>query len=424
MATSSSVPWAEPLAELVLEDFTPHYGQLADRFSDHDRWQKLRGIGSELWLDSGEIESVGRLWARQFSAVTTNNTLLNKEVRKGQYDALIQRVAALVRSRAGRKVQEGELILEVAFALNARHALRLVEAFDAYVSVEEHTDLAHDVDAAVQFAGRFHAICPQRFYVKIPFTPAGLLAARRCGEQGIPINMTLGFSARQNYLAARFARPRFVNVFLGRLNQFVADNELGDGCHIGEKAALASCRAVSELRSRLGLPTRQIAASMRSGQQVVDLAGIDVLTMPTAAAEEFLALPDPHIVDCRGEDYDIQLNDTVIVEQAGLDNLWDVPDVLAEACDELDRQELSDFGPADLIEVMHDHTLGDLLVNWPSTHVQLARREGKIPIIDSWLEGLAAGQFAIDAVMNLAGLTSFAVDQQEMDDRIRKVLGI
>ena len=172
MAARPADPLAAPLAELVLEDFTPHFDQLADRFPDNPRWRKLRDVGTELWLDSGDIEAVGRLWARQFSAVTTNNTLLNREVQKGQYDSLIKRAAALLRTRAGRKLSDRELALEIAFVLNARHALRLVEAFDAHVSVEEHTDLAHDVDGAVRYARRFHAICPQRFYVTIPFTPA------------------------------------------------------------------------------------------------------------------------------------------------------------------------------------------------------------------------------------------------------------
>ena len=52
---------------------------------------------------------------------------------------------------------------------------------------------------------------------------------RELSAEGLPINHTLGFSARQNYVIARIGRPRYVNVFLGRLGSFVATNELGDG---------------------------------------------------------------------------------------------------------------------------------------------------------------------------------------------------
>jgi hypothetical protein len=180
-------------------------------------------------------------------------------------------------------------VREIAFVLNAVHGLKLVRTFDADVSVELHTDLADDVDASYRCGKRFHAICPERFIVKVPLTPAGVLAARRLVQDGIRINFTLGFAARQNYLIALVARPTWVNVFMGRINAFVADNKLGDGRNAGEKATLASQRVLRRLRKSPGIDVRQIGASMRSGQQCFDLLGLDVFTMPTAAAQEFLA---------------------------------------------------------------------------------------------------------------------------------------
>ena len=58
---------------------------------------------------------------------------------------------------------------------------------------------------------------------------------RRLRERGIDVNLTLGFSARQNLFATEIARPNYVNVFLGRLNAVVADNELGSGENVGER---------------------------------------------------------------------------------------------------------------------------------------------------------------------------------------------
>ena len=121
---------------------------------------------------------------------------------------------------------------------------------------------------------------------------------------------------------------------------------MGDGRFVGEKATLASQRAVRDAAKQFNLPTRQIAASIRSGPQLLDLAGVDVMTIPLAAAQEFVnmsvghpaALPEAaKITDRTAEDYPVQLNDTLDVENAGFDTLWDVPDLLVEACDELDR---------------------------------------------------------------------------------------
>ncbi|RMH01666.1 MAG: transaldolase, partial [Planctomycetota bacterium] len=241
-------------------------------------WSRLRELGTELWLDTGDMDQAAALWSAEFTALTTNNTLLNAEIQKGIYDTWIP--AAAEAARADRPdLDDRELVLEIAFALNARHGLRLHERFGAFVSVELHTDLAHDVERSLAYGRRYAALC-DHFIVKVPLTPAGLIAARRLEDEGIPVNFTLGFSARQNHLIARFARPSWVNVFMGRLNAYVAGEGLGDGAWVGERATLASQAALAALRRDGLCATRQIGASMRAGEQVATLAGLDVYTMP------------------------------------------------------------------------------------------------------------------------------------------------
>lgn len=424
MATGTSRDdLAERVRDFLLDGFTPHFGQLTDTFGDDPSWRRLKGLGGELWLDTGDIDDAAGLWTRQFSALTTNNTLLNREVQKGTYDDLIPAAAEML---SRYDLPPRLLVLEIAFILNARHALNLVERFDAFVSVEEHTDFAGDLDGAVEVARRYHAICPERFYVKVPFTPAGLLATRRLSREGIPVNHTLGFAARQNYLIARLARPQFVNVFLGRLNSFVADNDLGPGALVGERAMLASQAAVSELRRTAGLGTRQIGASFRSGEQVRDLAGIDVMTMPPKVAREFLALgiaPDA-LVSRVDEDYRPPLHEEVDEREVGLHTLWEVPGELVACVDALEAEDLDRFGADDLINFFAAHGCGDVLVRWTDQQVRVSRDEGKIPRLHHWRETLASGIVGLDALMNLAGLNSFAADQAAMDDRVRQMLHV
>ena len=131
-----------------------------------------------------------------------------------------------------------------------------------HVSVELHPDVGFDVHGTLVFARRYYAINPSHFFVKVPLTPDGFVAVRTLSCEGIPVNFTLGFSAEQNYLAALYSGPRYVNVFLGRLNQLVEENGLGEPENVGEKAALASYEAVRGLRkSQTGVFTYQIAAS-------------------------------------------------------------------------------------------------------------------------------------------------------------------
>ncbi len=413
---------ASEIYRFVRRDFHAQFGLMAEKYPSNSVWRRMTQLGSELWFDTGDLSGAEKLWTREFSALTTNNTLLNKEVQTGYYDDFILQAGQIL--SAFPELDETLRRLEMAFILNARHGLRLVEHFDAFVSVEEHTELALDVGLAVEYALRYHEICPERFIIKIPFTPAGLLATRKLSDQNIPVNHTLGFSARQNYVIARVARPAYVNVFLGRLNSFAADNGLGDGAYVGEKATLASQNAIRELRETKLISTRQIGASFRSGFQVRDLAGIDVMTIPLKVAEEFLGLnlPPGQIGDKTPVQYQPVFNKEIDPEKVRLDTLWDIEDNLVDCLDDLEHENLNSFTPADLVDFFADHGCKDLLVKWTPEEIAISVREGKIPRLDNWRDILAAKRTGLDSLLNLAGLNSFRIDQKAMDDRVTKVL--
>ena len=305
----------EEIRDFVERDVSeePHRG------SDAPLWRSLRELGTELWLDTGDMDAAAEEWGPSFTALTTNNTLLNREVQKGIYDELIGEARRIV---AG--LPREERIREIGFILNARHGLKLARRFGADVSVELHTALSHDLEGILFYGERFHEIEPDRFIVKVPLTPTGLIGARRLRERGIRVNLTLGFSARQNLFAAHIARPNFVNVFLGRLNAFVSDNELGSGENVGERAALASQAAVASARDSLPEGIRQIAASMRGGRQVASLAGMDVFTMPTKVAREARDKLEPPLQSMRDAEYPVSLYAGVDPNAVRLEQLWSV----------------------------------------------------------------------------------------------------
>lgn len=413
---------SEQVHDFVRRDFTPHFGRRQAEFASDELWKQFLDLGTELWLDSGNFEEVRSVWTREFSALTTNNTLLNKEVQTGTYDDLISEAADLL--SGFEDLTEREVMLEIAFILNATHGLRLVEQFDAYVSVEEHTDLANDVERAVEYARRYYAICPERFYVKIPFTPAGLLATRQARLEGIPINHTLGFSARQNYVITRLAQPNFVNVFLGRLTSFISENDLGTGDYVGERATLASQDAVRLLREAKGFDTRQIGASFRSWEQYVNLAGIDVITAPPQVARELREKKGelPPLENQLGQNRAPGVNDDVDPEEIGLDTLWFINKEVVRCVDALGEEDLDGFDPETLLDFFEAQGCSDFLVRWSDTEIATNAREGKIPKLRNWADSLANRVIGLDSLMNLAGLNSFIADQNRMDDHVQDVL--
>jgi len=407
--------------ELVRRDFRPRFGRPKGEFRSESRWREFRKLGTDLWLDSGNLSEVRDIWTQEFSALTTNNTLLNKEIQTGYYDDLILEAADLLSSFPD--LSEGDRLLELSFILNATHALRLVETFDAHVSVEEHTELAHDVERSVEYARRYHAICPERFYVKIPFTAAGILATRRARQEGIPINHTLGFSARQNYVVTRLAQPTFVNVFLGRLNSFILENGLGSGDYVGEQATLASQAAVRGLRESEGVPTRQIGASFRTWEQYVRLAGLDVITAPPKVAGQLLARGSrvPEIKSRINQRYRPGIRADINPARIRLGTLWEINDSLVACMDALEAEDLDAFNPEDLVNFFQAQDCHDVLVHWSNSQIATSREEGKIPRLENWADALAEGSVGLDSLMNLAGLNTFTADQNEMDNHICQV---
>ena len=378
-------------------------------------WKALGLAGSELWLDTGDIDAATALWTQEFTALTTNNTLLNTEVQKGIYDDLIQKAVGVL---TGLDIQTQ--IIEIAFILNARHGLRLAQRFGGKVSVELHTILAHDIERSVSYGQRYYEICPEHFIIKVPLTPSGLIAMRRLRKDGVPVNFTLGFSARHNFVATTFGAPSYVNVFLGRLNSYIADQQLGDGKLVGEKAVLASQRVVKNLSQDNQEPTLQIAASLRTANQLPYLAGIDVFTMPVNVAADAKGELSGKWESSIENEYTVHLNDSITGSDLRIDTLWEVSESDRRLTDSLTTEvpQTAD----EIVNRAHDMGAGDLFPKLSDEELAQIADDGKIPKHEIWGDRIKSGELAIDTLLNLAGLASFESDQGELDDRIEKLI--
>jgi transaldolase len=391
---------------------------------DEPAWQAMLTHTLRLWLDTGDLEEAAELWSPQLGGLTTNNTLVNAEVQTGAYDDLIRRTAAELRAAAPALTEE-QLVREVGFVVNSRVALRLVERFDVPVSVELHPALAHDVEASVHFGRRYFAVCPERFLIKLPLSAAGCLATRRLSRLGIPVNFTLGFSARQDYLAARVARPAYVNIFLGRLNAFVIDNKLGSGENVGEKTVLATQRCLLDLRQKGDAATPLlIAASLRSPEQLVALAGVDVMTIPPKVAKAFrdryrqTPIPLSRQID---NDPSVALPPPHDLARTGLETLWTVPDSFRRYADDLAARDPDTLTPSALIDGARAAGVA-LFHEWSREEWAQIKAAGKIPDYSRWADHLAGGSLGLDDLMSAAALGSFETDQEALDNRIRQML--
>ncbi|TKG93385.1 transaldolase [Puteibacter caeruleilacunae] len=376
-------------------------------------WQKLKRVGTELWLDTGDMEEAEKNWTAEMTALTTNNTLINKEIQKGIYDEFIAKAQTIVSD-----LPINDQIIEIAFILNARHGLRLAKRFGGYVSVELHTNTAHNFDAIIDYGLRYHEICPEQFIVKVPYTAAGLLGARKLRELGVKINFTLEFSARQNVMVAAIAQPDYLNVFLGRLGAYMKDNNLGDSKGVGERAVLSTQNWLNKLKGQLGSNTKLIAASLRSESQLEALAGTDVYTMPIKVAHQGKETLSGDFQNQLKTVYDIDLNENA--NGCSVEKLWEVSK--KELMLAMDLNKNLPKNGSELIDRVHQADCRDMFPYLSENDYRFIAEDGKIPPHERWSERIKYGDIAIDTLLNLAGLASFTADQAQLDDRIRNII--
>ena len=376
-------------------------------------WESLFNTGTELWLDTGDVDEAEANWATEMAALTTNNSLLNNEIQKGIYDVFITEAKGVVRD-----LPQEERVKEIAFILNARHALRLALKFGGYVSVELHTDTAHDIKAIQNYGRRFHDICPEQFIIKVPYTAEGLIGARLLKDSGVKINFTLGFSARQNVLVTRVSRPDYVNVFLGRIGAYMINNKLGDGSGAGEKAVISSQNWVTGLSAENPWQTKQIAASLRNYNQLELLAGVDVFTMPPKVAAAGHKELSGKFSSRTHENYDVSIFDSA--KDAHIEKFWEVDSKVLKLSERLARK-IPATG-SELVHIAHEEGCEDMFPSLSKEEKGFIVSDGKIPVHTRWENKISEGKIAPDTLLTLAGLASFTVDQEMLDQRIRSII--
>ncbi|SFE97496.1 transaldolase family protein [Thermophagus xiamenensis] len=396
--------------------------ELLDRFKDEKVinpsqpcLKECKKTGSEIWLDTGDMEAVDQLISPEVSALTTNNTLLNKEVQKGIYDGIIKDIAPRF-----KEIPSEKRIIEIAFLLNALHGLRLVKRYGGKVSVELHTDLSHDVEGIVHYGKRFHDIEPNHFIVKVPLTPSGVLGARKLHELNIPVNFTLLFSARQNMMVALLAKPAYTNVFLGRIGAYLKQNRLGEAEGPGEKTIHNTQQLIKTLREEEGITTKLIAASIRDYSQLPLLCGIDVMTIPPQVVSDALRKIKGPCQPMSDHDFHVVYKPGVATSEIKINKLWEVSDLEKKVFRDLARQLPENAW--ELEDRLREAGIPDIFPHLTPAESLFIDSDGKIPKHERWANAILKGEIAIDTLLNLAGLAAFTNDQKALDDRIANLI--
>jgi transaldolase len=178
--------------------------------------ERLHERGQSIWLDNitREMLDSGQLQTYiddySVTGLTSNPSIFDKAIAAGGYDDAI-------REKGARGTQAEALFFELAI----EDLRRAADAFlpvhertaglDGWVSLEVSPLLAHDPDTTVEVAKElYNEAARPNLLIKIPGTNEGLLAIEQAIAAGIPVNVTLLFSAGQ-YAAAADAYMRGID---------------------------------------------------------------------------------------------------------------------------------------------------------------------------------------------------------------------
>jgi transaldolase len=235
----------------------------------------------------------------------------------------------------------------------------------------------------------------------------------------VRINFTLEFSARQNVIVTRVAMPDYLNVFLGRIGAFIADNGLGDGTGAGEMAVIASQNWVTGLSAKNPWQTKVIAASLRNYNQLELLAGTDVYTMPPKVAAAGRKSLKGKFKSRTHENYPVDISEKG--KGANLEKFWVVSDNVLALAERLGKK-LPGTG-AELVRIAQEEGCEDMFPSLSKEEKGFIASDGKIPSFHRWEKKISENKIAPDTLLTLAGLASFTADQKMLDDRIRNIIG-
>ncbi|MEO8504181.1 MAG: transaldolase [Acidobacteriota bacterium] len=176
--------------------------------------RQLHDLGQSLWLDNitrGILDD-GTLqrYIRDLSVtgLTSNPTIFDHAFKKGNsYDDAIHEKAL-----AGKSGEALFFELAIEDLVRAADLFRPVHdrtgGVDGWVSLEVSPLLANDTAGTIRAAAHLHDQAGRpNLFIKIPGTPAGCPAIEKSIFAGVPVNVTLLFSAAQ-YLAAADAYMR------------------------------------------------------------------------------------------------------------------------------------------------------------------------------------------------------------------------
>lgn len=228
-------------------------------------------------IDTGDIDSIAKY---KPTDATTNPSLILDASSKPEYKPLIDEALRFGKGNKARTMDK----------LFVNFGVEILKKIPGRVSTEVDAHLSFDTDASIKKAKELiqlykeMGVEKERVLIKLASTWEGAEAAKELEKEGIHCNMTLMFSLAQAIICAE-ARATLISPFVGRILDWYKKNDPKPFTP-DQDPGVVSVKQIYDYYKHFGYKTQIMGASFRNKEEILELAGCDLLTIAPKFLQE------------------------------------------------------------------------------------------------------------------------------------------
>jgi transaldolase len=228
--------------------------------------------------DTGDIQAIAKYKPQD---ATTNPSLLFQAAQQSQYEHLVEQALEEASHHGGDKAAKTVEFMDRLFVNFGREILEIIPG---RVSTEVDAGLSFDTQGTLAKARRLidlyeeAGVDRERVLIKVASTWEGIRAAEQLEREGIHCNLTLLFSFAQGVACAE-AGVTLISPFVGRIYDWYKKDKGVADIPADEDPGVASVTRIYNYFKKYGYKTQVMGASFRKIEQIIHLAGCDLLTI-------------------------------------------------------------------------------------------------------------------------------------------------
>ena len=240
---------------------------------------------TQVVADTGDFASIESF---KPTDATTNPSLIYAASQEKRYLHLIEDAINYARKSSQIKTEQLSKALD---KRSVNFGLEILKIVPGRVSTEVDARLSFDIEGTVVKARELirlyelAGINRERILIKIAATWEGIKAAEILEKEKIHCNLTLLFSQIQAIACAE-AGVRLISPFVGRILDWHKKNQGVEGFAPKEDPGVISVTKIYNYYKKYGYPTQVMGASFRNIDEIIELAGCDLLTISPKLLQE------------------------------------------------------------------------------------------------------------------------------------------